>query len=201
MSHYFKYIIPIVAVKLVIFFIISCNADDFDQKSDTMQFYVDTSLLSTRIYLENSNISLKPPIDWILISEQESTQLSIAIKDGDNIFEILLSNVFKSQNGALMIISQVQSKVNNFGYIPPDYKELLTQQFSIKDIPSLKFPINEIPILQYLISTNEFVIIRIFIDSIANYQIDYIIPRNIYEKELKKVESSIGSINKTKEVK
>ena len=112
-----------------------------------------------------------------------------------------MSNVFKSKNGALLIISQVQSKVNDFGYIPPDYKELLTQQFSIKDIPSLKFPINEIPILQYLINTDEFVIIRIFIDSIANYQIDYIIPRNIYEKELKKVESSIGSINKRKEIK
>ncbi len=201
MSHYYKYIIPIVVVKLSMFFIISCNTDDFNQKKVGMQFYVDTSLLANSIYLENSNISLKPPIDWILISEEESTQLSIAIKDGDNIFEILLSNVFKSKNGALMIISQVQSKVNDFGYIPPDYKELLTQQFSIKDIPSLKFPINEIPILQYLINTDEFVIIRIFIDSIANYQIDYIIPRNIYEKELKKVESSIGSINKTKEIK
>ena len=183
------------------FFIISCNTDDFDQKNDAMQFYVDTSLLANSIYLENSNISLRPPIDWILFSEHESTQLSIAIKDGDNIFEILLRNVFKSQNGALMIISQVQSKINNFGYIPPDYKELLKRQFSIKDIPSLKFPINEIPILQYLINTDELVIIRIFIDSISSYQIDYIIPRNIYEKELKKIESSIGSINKKKEKK
>ncbi len=199
MSHYYKYIIPIVVVKLSMFFIISCNTDDFNQKKVGMQFYVDTSLLANSIYLENSNISLKPPIDWILISEEESTQLSIAIKDGDNIFEILLSNVFKSKNGALMIISQVQSKVNDFGYIPPDYKELLTQQFNIKDIPSLKFPINEIPILQYIINTDEYVIIRLFVGSHIKFQLDYIIPRNIYEKELKKIESSIGSINKQKE--
>ena len=195
MSHYYKHIIPIILAKLAIFFIISCNTDDFAQKNDAMQFDVDTSLLSKSIDLENSNISLKPPIDWALISEEESTQLSEAIRDEDKVFDILLGNIFQSPNGALMIISQVQSKINNFGYIPTDYKELLKQQFGIKVIPSLEFSINEIPILQYLINTDEFVVIRIFIDSIVNYQIDYIVSRNIYEKELIKIESSIGSIN------
>ena len=102
-------------------------------------------------------------------------------------------------DGALLIISQVQSKAENFSYIPPNYIEILSQQFSIKDIPSLKFPINKVPILQYLINTDEYVIIRIFVGKNLNYQLDYIIPRNIYEKELKKIESSIGSINKQKE--
>ena len=88
MSHYCKHIIPIILVKLAIFFIISCNTDDFAQKNDAMQFDVDTSLLSMSIDLENSNISLKPPIDWALISEEESTQLSEAIRDEDKVFAI-----------------------------------------------------------------------------------------------------------------
>jgi hypothetical protein len=201
MRPYYKYIMPIVVVKLSMLFIISCNADDYEQKDETMQFYVDTSLLSTSIYLEDSNISLRPPLGWDAISDIEFEQLSKSIQNGDNIFDIRLNRVFKSVDGALMIISQVQSKLYNFGYVPPDYVDLLSEQFNIENIPTLKFPINKIPIIQYLINTDDFVIIRFFIGSNISYQIDYIIPRNIYEKELKKIESSIGSINKQKEKK
>ena len=94
MSHYYKYIIPIVLVKLSIFFIIACNTDDFDQKNDAMQFYVDTSLLANSIYLENSNISLRPPVDWVSISNDEMEHLSKTIQEGENIFQINLKNAY-----------------------------------------------------------------------------------------------------------
>ena len=197
--HYYKYIKPIIVLKLSILFLISCHAEELDEKSNFMQFNVDVKLLSTSIYLDSTNISLRPPIGWDLILHSEFKQLSESIHDGNNIFDINLNKAFKSMDGALLIISQVQSKAENFSYIPPNYIEILSQQFSIKDIPSLKFPINKIPILQYLINTDEYVIIRIFVGNNLNYQLDYIIPRHIYEKELKKIESSIGSINKQKE--
>ena len=201
MTKYYKYIMPIVAIKLSIFFLISCNEDDFNQKNDALKFYVDTSLLANSIFLENSNTSLRPPLGWEPISNIDFEKLSKSIKSGDNIFDIHLSNTYRSIDGALMIISRIQSKADNFGYLPIDYKELLIQQFSTKDIYSLKLSINQNAVLQYLINTDKFVIIRIFISSNPNYQIDYIIPRNIYEKELKKIESSIGSIIKKTEKK
>ena len=201
MTKYYKYIMPIVAIKLSIFFLISCNEDDFNQKNDALKFYVDTSLLANSIFLENSNTSLRPPLGWEPISDIDFEKLSKSIKSGDNIFDIHLSNTYRSIDGALMIISRIQSKADNFGYLPIDYKELLIQQFSTKDIYSLKLSINQNAVLQYLINTDEFVIIRIFISSNPNYQIDYIIPRNIYEKELRKIESSIGSIIKKTEKK
>lgn len=201
MTKYYKYIMPIVAIKLSIFFLISCNEDDFNQKNDALKFYVDTSLLANSIFLENSNTSLRPPLGWEPISDIDFEKLSKSIKSGDNIFDIHLSNTYRSIDGALMIISRIQSKADNFGYLPIDYKELLIQQFSTKDIYSLKLSINQNAVLQYLINTDKFVIIRIFISSNPNYQIDYIIPRNIYEKELKKIESSIGSIIKKTEKK
>ena len=198
MSHYYKYIIPIVVVKLSMFFIISCNADDFDQKDDTMQFYVDTSLLSTSIYLEDSNILVRPPIGWDAISDIEFEKLSKSIQDGENIFDIQLSRAFKSPDGALLIISKVQSQVNNFGYIPPDYVEILSEQFNLKHVPFDIFDINQVPVRQYLINAKEFAIFKLLLSASTDYQMDYIIPKNIYKKELKKIESSIGSINKQK---
>jgi hypothetical protein len=201
MSHYYKYIIPIVLVKLSIFFIIACNTDDFDQKNDAMQFYVDTSLLANSIYLENSNISLRPPVDWVSISNDEMEHLSKTIQEGENIFQINLKNAYKSPEGALLIITQVSSKIKNFGYIPPDYVELLSEQFNIENVLFDIFDIHKVPIRQYLINTKEVVIFKLFIWANTDYQLDYIIPKNIYEKELKKIESSIGSINKKKETK
>jgi hypothetical protein len=199
MTKYYKYIMLRVAIKFSIFFLISCNGDDFNQKNDALKFYVDNSLLADSIFLENSNVLLRPPLGWEPISEIDFEKLSKSIKSEDNIFDIHLSNTYRSIDGALMIISSIQSKADNFGYIPIDYKELLIQQFSTEDIYSLKLSINQISVLQYLINTDKFVIIRIFISSNPNYQIDYIIPRNIYEKELMKIESSIGSIIKKTE--
>lgn len=196
MSHYYKYIISIVVIKLSMFFIISCNTDDFNQKNDAMQFYVDTSLLANSIYLENSNISLRPPADWVSISNDEMEHLTKTIQGGENIFQINLKNAYKSPEGALLIITQVSSKIKNFGYIPPDYVELLSEQFNIENVPFDIFDIHKVPIRQYLINTKEVVIFKLFISGNTDYQLDYIIPKNIYEKELKKIESSIGSINK-----
>ena len=201
MFRYSKYIIPVVVVKLFMFFMISCNADDFDQKSDAMQFNVDTNLLSTSVYLENSNILLRPPIDWVPISSDEMERLSETIQGGNNIFSINLKKAYKSPEGALLIITQVNSKTNNFSYIPPDYVELLSEQFNIEEVPFDIFKIHQVPIRQYLIDAKEVVIFRLFISADTDYQLDYIIPKKIYEKELKKIESSIGSINKTKETK
>ena len=178
------------------FFIISCNTDDFNQKNDAMQFYVDTSLLANSIYLENSNISLRPPADWVSISNDEMEHLTKTIQGGENIFQINLKNAYKSPEGALLIITQVSSKIKNFGYIPPDYVELLSEQFNIENVPFDIFDIHQVPIRQYLINAKEVVIIKLFISANTDYQLDYIIPKNIYEKELKKIESSIGSINK-----
>jgi len=199
MSRYYKYIIPIVAIKLSIFLLISCNADDFDQKNEPMQFNVDTSLISTSIYLEDSNILLRPPIGWDEISDIEFEQMSKSIQDSKNIFNIHLKKAFKSAEGALLIISRIQSKADNFGYIPPDYIELLTDQFNVEHIPFDVFEINQLPIRQYLINSPIVVIFKLFVSSASDYQIDYIIPKRIYENELKKIESSIGSINKQKE--
>ena len=200
MSKYYKYIIPVVAVKLFIFFLISCNSEQLDKQASDMKFYVDTNLLSTSIYLENSNISLRPPVDWVSISNDEMEHLSKTIQGGENIFEIKLKKAYKSPEGALLIINQVSSKIKNFAYIPHDYVELLSEQFNIENIPFDIFDIHQVPIRQYLINAKEVVIIKLFISANTDYQLDYIIPKNIYEKELKKIESSIGSINKKKEI-
>jgi hypothetical protein len=50
------------------------------------------------------------------------------------------------------------------------------------------------PIDWCIISNNNHTVIKLFISGIQNYQVDYIIPRGVYEAELSKVESSIGTI-------
>ena len=43
--YYYKYIKPIIVLKLSILFLISCHAEELDEKSNFMQFNVDVKLL------------------------------------------------------------------------------------------------------------------------------------------------------------
>jgi len=62
--------------------------------------------------------------------------------------------------------------------------------------------INGINTIQYIITTAEVVLIKlIFNVRDFYYQLDYIIPKSIYEENLKSIESSIGSILNNKEAK
>ncbi|MBC8311830.1 MAG: hypothetical protein H8E72_05955 [Candidatus Marinimicrobia bacterium] len=196
MSHYYKYIIPMVIIKLSIFFIISCNADDFDQKNDAMQFYVDTSLLSQSINFSKSEITLRPPIDWTEVTGKDFIKAANTIDSIDNLYPIKLVNLFSSEQTSALMIFEINGDYTNFDYLPPDFSALLESQFSIDYVPFDNFNIGNVPVRQYVINAPEVIIFKLFTSGKTNYEIDYIIPRSEYEKELKKIESSIGSINR-----
>ena len=67
--------------------------------------------------------------------------------------------------------------------------------FNTNNINHSFIQINSIKTIQYIITTSEFVIIKlIFKAKKYYYQLDFMIPLTKYEKELRSIESSIGSI-------
>ena len=67
-------------------------------------------------------------------------------------------------------------------------------QFSTENINIANLKINNIDVMQYLITNDAHVTFKLFISSKYSYQVDYIIPLEIYKEELRKIESSIGTI-------
>ena len=193
MSKYYIYILT-----LGFIFIISCSSEKLDSDQSDIQFSVNTNLLSKSIYLDNSKISFRPPIGWDELSSDQINIISEVVNSTENVFDIKLNKAFQSLNGAMIIISSIKNTIENFGYIPSNYMQLLSEQFKVDDIMLDNFKIHQVPVKQFLINTKDVVIIKLFISDNVDYQLDYIVPKKVYEEELKKIESSIGSINTIK---
>ena len=161
-----------------------------------MQFYVDTSLLSQSINFSKSEITLRPPIDWTEVTGKDFIKAANTIDSIDNLYPIKLVNLFSSEQTSALMIFEINGDYTNFDYLPPDFSALLESQFSIDYVPFDNFNIGNVPVRQYVINAPEVIIFKLFTSGKTNYEIDYIIPRSEYEKELKKIESSIGSINR-----
>ena len=134
------------------------------------------------------------PVEWVSFDSANFTQLKRAIEANENVIHLELVGGYQSKDFATCIISKVITIKNSFEYIPENYKDILKSQFSTENINVSQIDINNTPIRQFIISNDNHTVIKLFITGIQNYQVDYIIPRGVYETELGKVESSIGTI-------
>ena len=52
-------------------------------------------------------------------------------------------------------------------------------------------------VYQLMVVSSNFVLIKLICDAPENpvFEVDYVVPRGVYEMELRSIESSIGSIN------
>ena len=70
----------------------------------------------------------------------------------------------------------------------------MKSQFVTENINTADIVINNLDVRQFLITNDTHITLKLFISGDSNYQVDYIIPKEIYAAELGKVESSIGTI-------
>ncbi|MEE9573442.1 MAG: hypothetical protein V3W20_10370, partial [Candidatus Neomarinimicrobiota bacterium] len=164
-------------------------------------FNVNTNLLSAKRFLINNKLELRIPIDYHKINDDTFLTVKKTIEsDSTAFFKMSLLSVFNSPNGSYLLISKIISDKNVFEEVDSNYYELLVENIKTRNIDIGNVKINGINVIQYLITTNDTVIIKLILNvKDSYYQIDYIIPLEIYEKELKFIESSIGSIIEIKE--
>jgi hypothetical protein len=87
-----------------------------------------------------------------------------------------------------------------FNEIDSTYYNVVVDNFKTKNINQGKFKINGIKTIQYIITAQEIVLIKLIFNIKGfYYQLDYIIPLSNYEEKLRSIESSIGSIFEIKE--
>jgi len=192
----------ILLLSVILFQSIGCT---YDKKgSDDFQiivFNVNTKLLSAEQSFFNKKLEMRLPVDYHQIDNDKFLTVKKSIEsDSTAFFKLSLLSVFNSPNGSYSIISEIVSDKNIFEEVDSTYYELLAENFKTTNINIGKVKINGINVIQYLITTIDKVIIKLILNvNNSYYQIDYIIPLEIYEKELKKIESSIGSIIEIKE--
>lgn len=176
--------------------IISCEStlDKSTTKSQKLSFKINHSLLNKTPLKTNEGFTIYAPINWLPFDSSSFIQLEGAIEANENLIPLELVGGYQSKDLATCIISKISSNKEDFQYIPENYNDILKSQFSTENINVSQIDINNTAVRQFIISNNSHTVIKLFISGIQNYQVDYIIPRGIYEAELGKVESSIGTI-------
>ena len=175
---------------------ISCEStlDKSTTKSQNLSFKIDYNLLNKIPLINEDGFTIYTPINWVAFDSTSIIQLKRAIEANENVIQLELVGGYQSKDFATCIISKVITIKNSFEYIPENYKDILKAQFSTENINVSQIDINNTPVRQFIISNNHHTVIKLFILGIQNYQVDYIIPRRVYEAELSKIESSIGTI-------
>ena len=197
---FYQFNIRVIIISLffssLILSMISCEStlDKSKTTSQNISFKIDHNLLSKTPLKNNEEFSIYLPINWSPFDSNNFIQLQRAIETNENIIQLELVDGYQSKDYATCIISKVSSNKEEFQYIPENYIEILKSQFSTENINVSQIDINNTPVRQFIISNNNHTVIKLFISGIQNYQVDYIIPRGVYESELGKVESSIGTI-------
>ena len=176
--------------------IISCEStlDKSTTESQKLSFKINHSLLNMTPLKTNEGFTIYAPINWLPFDSSSFIQLEGAIEANENVIQLELVGGYQSKDFATCIISKVITIKNSFEYIPENYKDILKSQFSTENINVSHINIKNNPVRQYIISNNSHTVIKLFISGVQNYQVDYIIPRGVYEAELGKIESSIGTI-------
>ena len=176
--------------------IISCEStlDKSTTESQKLSFKINHSLLNKTPLKTNEGFTIYAPINWLPLDSSSFIQLEGAIEANENLIPLELVGGYQSKDLATCIISKISSNKEDFQYIPENYNDILKSQFSTENINVSQIDINNTAVRQFIISNNNHTVIKLFISGVQNYQVDYIIPRGVYEAELGKIESSIGTI-------
>jgi hypothetical protein len=191
---------------IIIFILQSCKTKDREEKAEVLTFAVDTNLVSGKITDNELGVSFLAPRNWNKISDSLiKATLKIAVQNPDPSVRTDETPVLKyaylhNEDNCLFLISK----------IPKNDEDMLNKKiglysdyYSKKDTSTTakttKFASNGFIVFQIMVVDSKNVLFKmIFYNESISFptQFDFIIPRNVYEKYIKTIESVSGSIKK-----
>jgi hypothetical protein len=158
---------------------------------------VEEKLLAEEFRDTSSGVRLRVPVGWYPVQYLTNDSLkrkftSILIHD-----TLVQAIYVDTVNQASLICTRVNAQLEELkrAFTNPDSAYNSNKQWN--SVLKSNFMLNGISVNQFLLQNNELVNFRLVcIDGLKNkFQIDYIMSRNAYLIQIKKVESSIGTIH------
>ena len=189
------------ALLLAFLCVLSCSGQS-DAEDDFLpaEFDVRQDLLSDRLLID-STFFMQAPLAWADLDTGSFNVVREAISNDTAAFFVLDPiRILSSPGGASCIISKIASNLSVFDSLDEDFKGSLKLTSQSDDVIKGSFSVGGVRVVQYRVVTPDVIAFKLFclVDT-GYYQIDYLLPAGLYEGEIRKVESSIGSIT-SKEV-
>ena len=171
---------------------ISCHSGDQESVRTGMQFRVDSAQLSDAVRIADYKLQYCPPAGWKshdtdVFQERIDSQYSSQFKNIVGVYKDTASTAF-------LIVSILPDTLASVTRPQGDSIALFGNE-PWQDVRRGQFEHQGLAFTQYLLQSSGWVSFRLFVGQAdPNVRFDYIVSRNIYQDEIKKIESSIGSI-------
>lgn len=191
-----------IIVLFIVVMILGCAKEQATTKFAEIIFNVDQSLLAEEYICSDAGISFHPPKNWEQISSELLNSVKdnlVTSKDTSNIKIIPLNIFMNMKKSFTCFLSTFESEL-----IADDLQENYLDEFRmINQDLSLNegsFAHNGLDFHQFIFTKDEIITIKLITAKNEQkvFMIDYILPTRYYEEELRAIESSIGTIKKTK---
>ena len=167
-----------------------------DQQFPPLEFVMDASLLAGPSIID-SVFSICFPSDWHALPDSSFQVLRQVIEqDTTAYFKLSLLSARRAENGSLCAVSRILAEAAPFRRLDALYDGILKDGLDATEVARGTFSINGARIIQYRIINDEQIIFKLFSNVRETYyQIDFLMPKTAYEAEIRKVESSLGSLH------
>lgn len=193
-------LVKILIIVLISLFLLNCTKDKKKEELEMLVFNVDSLLIGEQ-YTE-IGISFYPPKEWNQISSDlmASIEQSLQEMEDSSSVNIILQNVFLNQKNSCICFLSTFQKTMPAAQIREIY---LTELFAGDiqgSITEASYLHNGFNIRQLIHVQDDQVTIKLICisDDEHIFMLDYIVPSQFYEQNIRAIESSIGTLIKNK---
>ena len=186
---------------IIIGSLIGCDPPNSQKRTyETLVFNVDQTRLEPAITDTTLKIEISAPKGWKAIDD--AMLMEVIDRLGDKLtqgLQMMPRWVFMNEDSrAMCVVSRLES-----GKVPLNETLLQTletayrTQFPKATVQRAIFMKDAFRVYQLMVGASDFVLIKLMCNASENpvFEVDYVVPRDVYETELRAIESSIGSIN------
>ena len=183
--------------------LVGCDPPNSQRRTyETLVFNVDRTRLEPTITDTTLKMEISAPKDWKAIND------AMLVKVNDRLgahltqdLQVVPRWVFANESSrAMCVVSRLEGVM-----VTPDETLLKTletayrTQYPEATIQRTIFMKDVFRVHQLMVGTSDFVLIKLVCNAPENpvFEVNYVVPRDVYEAELRAIESSIGSINLT----
>ena len=186
---------------IIIGTIIGCDPPNSQNRAyETLAFNVDKTLLEPVITDTTLKMTIAAPKAWEKTDDTMLTQVidqvSPHITQG---LQMVPRWVFlNEQSRAICIVSRLEGiEITPNDTLLQSLETAYLDKFPKATVQRTAFLKDALRIHQLMVGAPDFVLIKLICDAPESliFEVDYVVPRNVYETELRAIESSIGSIN------
>ena len=181
--------------------LVGCDSPNAQKRTaETLTFNVDPTRLEPAITDTTLKLEIAAPKGWKAI--EDAMLAEVIDRLGDTLtqgLQMVPRWVFLNENSrAMCVVSRLEG-----GAVPPNDTLLKTletayrTQFPKATVQRATFMKEAFRVHQLMVVASDFVLIKLICNAPENpvFEVDYVVPRDVYQTELRAIESSIGSIN------